>query len=654
MMYSVYDSTDISLLSLAAVQAAVIVAALLLSALLVHFKRKNVSLTRLAMIVLYVCFAALTAAALTSFALFLGSFTHLSIRFFAYLAALLLLSAVAARKGLAVIMRCSVVIFFVNMSLDILGGVMLASRFSPDLLPDSADAVKGLSSVAGIAVSELAVLLVLFLFSDELPERLAKPLFAWSVILPLFSGVMCVLSLGALGDYSKLVRFPMYSAMQTIGFGTFQRLDVIFLCSRASGMFIVLSLLLCALDRSGERAFGRTAFPLGIAFIGAIVFLAAEYRRIGAAVMMPAVRIAAVLLCVFVLLLSLPKKRLAKGAALTLALVLPLLFMSGCDKVQIQDRMLIKAIGIDYSDGVYALTVQYADNSSSGEEQINKLLSVAGNSTSQAIGKIKDSSGSEPFLGQTSALVIGKSAAEKSLDEILDYFVSYSEVRPTVRLYLCENAKDILSFKEDDKLVAVDRITSITPSSSNSDNRFTMMSTVNLMMSQTDTVTAAFIGIKDGAIRLLSAAYIDENKLHMLGDDEYTAYCLLNGLKSETVLTKGGVSCEVTSCKTKVRTETSEGKLLLYVTCEPQLSVLENTNETSGSEIERLFSESVEKNTAASIGEIVCTRGCDIFGFGHSVSGEIIAGKDDLRRLLKGCEVHMTVNCRVVEEKALR
>lgn len=597
----------------------------------------------------------LTVVPLTQFALFLASFTHLSARFFAYIAALLVLCVFSAKKGIAVLSRCAALFFIAAGALDILGLIMLSFRFSPDNI-----AIRGIEptrifAAFSLALTELLPLPLILCFESSLPSRPRKPLFLWSVLSPAFTGLSAVLSLGALGKYSEYVKFPFYTASQTIAAGAFRRLDVIFLCTRILGVFMLTAVCLAAVGTIGDELRLPRISYIYASLIFAAVTLAVIFWRFRGVLLDSRLILAAVIITLILpisrIRIRSSKRRTVKAAAAGLGVCIILTSFSGCRKVQLQDRMIIKGVGIDEKDGEYLVTVQYIDNYSDGDKQENRVLCVSGSTISEAVTAIKDSTGSEPFLGQNSALVIGSDTAEKNLGALLDYFVRYSESRPTVRLYISQTtAYELLTFSRDGKLAAIDHLTSISPSGSQNDNLFTVLSMTQQLSFATDTPTAAVLSINADAVRLFSVAYISDNTLHTLDSDSYLAYCLLLGLDSESVITVGGVSCEVTKCKSDL-TAKSGGSLELGARVRPQLSVLENHSGMTDSQIESAFSDYLTTLIASALEEMINENGCDIYGFGRKLRGGFTRG--EYREMLSTAEISADVRCSVSQAKGL-
>ena len=249
LMYASF-SGEVDLLAYALAQAAVAAAGAI--AALLFFKPKSSHSAKLKKLntplrgVCVLLTLLMTFVLMIDYALFLGSFTHISGRFYGYFAVLLLVSIFSARKGIAALTRCAAIFFITVGVLDAAELVLLSLRFNLDEVKQATVSAENLTTALAFACLQLVPLPVFAVFREKLPTNRRKPLLLWSVLSPAFTAAWAFLTLGALGDYAQYVRFPFYTASQTIAAGTFRRLDGVFLCTRMTGAFLLLSTAICA------------------------------------------------------------------------------------------------------------------------------------------------------------------------------------------------------------------------------------------------------------------------------------------------------------------------------------------------------------------------------------------------------------------------
>ena len=117
------------------------------------------------------------------------------------------------------------------------------------------------------------------------------------------------------------------------------------------------------------------------------------------------------------------------------------LCFSGCGYRELQERILIQAIGVDQAREGYQVTVRAADPGEEGDE----VFTCQGMSVLEALSNLSLSTGREPFYAHNYLVVFGRSCGEAGLDSAMDFFVRYYTTRPSVQVYLAAGeAEEIL------------------------------------------------------------------------------------------------------------------------------------------------------------------------------------------------------------------
>lgn len=680
MMYSSYTvkKLDLLMLSVSAI-AAIFVLLLLLIPFFIFTKRsgseniiriiqaKKPVLSGIFSAAYIIYFAFSSSVSLLAFSLLLRNFINPGLSFFAFFLITICCCYYSAYKGISAISRAATVlfvllavsIFCILISLVFRVNVLNYSHFfieKPDLIIDNT------VYLVGFASSLPSVLL----FSNKVRGSINKTVFYAVLISNIVVCIISIISFGVLGEYLHTTPYPFYTSTQLIELGAFQRLDGIFLSLWTIGMFVKVSLALYALRETVENSMHaenakKVNFILVLA-VGIAAFAAAQFESVGNIFMNLKVMIVFYILVVFILpmiaVLAMGKRRInstvARTATLTLAILLCIPLLTGCQKTQIQDRMIIKGVGIDKDGEEYAVTVQYVDNYSDGSEQQNKCIQVRGKSIGDAMGKIKNSSGSEPFLGQNSAMIVGWETAKGDMEAILDYFIRYSDARPTVKLYVSETtAEDILTLEVSGSIIPIDHMTTISPSNSKNDNLFTILNYINQSRSPTDTPTASVIRVDENTIKLSSVAAIGgEGEIYKLDDDEFITYKTLIGIDNGTVLSFDGISGRVTKCSTDITAKEQNNTLDFDISCKLDLTILENPDNISDGEIERIFSEKLYNIADSSVKNMLNKKKYDIFNLGRHLKFsdyEKYNNPQLYTESLKNCSTKINIDCSTVK-----
>lgn len=124
-----------------------------------------------------------------------------------------------------------------------------------------------------------------------------------------------------------------------------------------------------------------------------------------------------------------------------------LLFLPGCiPSVQLSQRAIVQAVGIDYEGGQYTLTLQIFNPSQEKEgEDTSKILAATGKSIEQAAKNATLKQGWQLFFGHNQLIVIGRGIAEDGIANVVSYFNAIAHSRPNVDMLIAdEKAADVL------------------------------------------------------------------------------------------------------------------------------------------------------------------------------------------------------------------
>ena len=143
-----------------------------------------------------------------------------------------------------------------------------------------------------------------------------------------------------------------------------------------------------------------------------------------------------------------------------LGAALLLLTQTGCAGRELYQRLLVHAVGVDWENGAYTVTVRSA--SAPGEEH-EECFTGEGPSVAQALGTLALTAGREPFYAHNYLLIFGASCGEERLSDALDFFVRFHNTQPTVQVALAQgvSAADLLRYRENGKLLPITRLQSL-------------------------------------------------------------------------------------------------------------------------------------------------------------------------------------------------
>ncbi len=149
-----------------------------------------------------------------------------------------------------------------------------------------------------------------------------------------------------------------------------------------------------------------------------------------------------------------------------LLLVTLCLTLCSCDSpTQMRDRAIIEAVGIDYKNGEYVLSLkehlQSAD-AGAGDESGKGIIKSSGKTLFDALKNAESSDGKQIFYGHSGIFLIGKGAALNGIQSVFDFMNSNYQISLNASVLCCdETAEKVLAleeFSKNNSNFSIDRI----------------------------------------------------------------------------------------------------------------------------------------------------------------------------------------------------
>ncbi len=147
---------------------------------------------------------------------------------------------------------------------------------------------------------------------------------------------------------------------------------------------------------------------------------------------------------------------LIKKILLILGTLLMLSSLTGCLKtINLSDRAIVQAIGIDYDQDKYKLSIQIFSPQGSGgqtaidtSKQNSKVITTEGKTIGEAMSKADLKQGKKIFYGHNRLIILGESSAEKGLENIISFFNTDAQSKSDVGMLVVKgDANEILNAK---------------------------------------------------------------------------------------------------------------------------------------------------------------------------------------------------------------
>ena len=301
------------------------------------------------------------------------------------------------------------------------------------------------------------------------------------------------------------------------------------------------------------------------------------------------------------------------------------LCFSGCGYRELQERILIQAIGVDQTREGYQVTVRAADPGEEGDE----VFTCQGMSVLEALSNLSLSTGREPFYAHNYLVVFGRSCGEAGLDSAMDFFVRYYTTRPSVQVYLAAGeAEEILDPDENPPSMETLRRLNQGGEYTGKAASVDILEFVNAAKREGSSPVLPVIGLDEGRPVLQGTAIFKDYQLaDILTLEETRGYLALKGGLHQGELVVEGekfgtVTLTISSCHTKREVTFQEGLPVFKTVCQVTADVSSLSGERASLEesfigwVEQAVEETLEEEMAAALEQSIFQDRCDIFGFG--------------------------------------
>ncbi len=370
-----------------------------------------------------------------------------------------------------------------------------------------------------------------------------------------------------------------------------------------------------------------------------------------------------------------------KAAVLIIAVFM--LFLSSCKEIEIielNERLIIEAIGIDYKDGIYKVTIEGLDSFTSGSEndsisseQLTKCYMFEGETIGMAMNSISQITGQIPLFSQARVLVIGFDTAKEKLSETLDFFRREYTTRTDILIAVAEKTASETVSADFGKNVSAGNIFEAALSSYRHTGKCTytpLYRFLNSLMGETDSAFCPLIAVKDNAFSKTkevslkgTVVFKKDGGILKLSPEKTLALMLINGETENGDITvnnsKGICTIEIIDSKTKTKITTAEEKAEINIDISLRCDIPEfQTENFSG--LSKDDTEKTARATAKKISDLVAEvidefyykENCDIFNFGRKINL-----KDHsfyINQLLKNESKSKNIKCNISVDVSVR
>ena len=326
------------------------------------------------------------------------------------------------------------------------------------------------------------------------------------------------------------------------------------------------------------------------------------------------------------------KKRVYKLIGIFLAGVLVLLAASSRNYIELHERLIIQGLGIDRTEQGYKVSVQALKTT---EEEKIELLITEGDTVYDALNNLSLQIGKVPLYTHNIMVVIGRSAAEHGLDDVLDFFVRYHEARPTESVFMArDTAGELFAHQEDGQYTLLKDIDESAHARQYNSQlvQVEVMDVINDLYRRSNSAHLPILSLEDGKIQEVGTGIFEGEKLKETLSLEQTRGLMatLNKLEVGTEVVQLSDDISVTmqyfDCKSRIETEIKDGKpvFTVKVQCKANISQMDHPIEDQMDahvypELEQAVSAKLQEQIESAIQWAVIDNQCDVFGFGNAL-----------------------------------
>ena len=351
--------------------------------------------------------------------------------------------------------------------------------------------------------------------------------------------------------------------------------------------------------------------------------------------------------------------------------------ITGCSQIaQLNDRLIVQGIGVDYEEDKYEVTLQVLNVKSKGEtsQEVPKEVEIVKNSgrtITEAISKIKEKNGKDPLFAQTLLIVIGNDAAKNGFKKFIDFFTRDYEFSPLIEVIIAEDkASDILSLEKDEETLSAENIVSISKLSSNKSKGFNsnIGNIVSDLKNEFLQAKALFVSVTEKSdqkeLNINKLAIFKDDKICDVLDEDLTKGFLLIRARTRGVPDivssdeLSNITYYIIKSKSDINISEKNDKLKINIPIDVEIKILEADREISKddySKIKELVRNRLKGMAEKSLKRAIIEDETDIFGFSsvYLRKNLIYEGKtpSDVKNLLKNSDFEIDIKVTIESDR---
>lgn len=293
-----------------------------------------------------------------------------------------------------------------------------------------------------------------------------------------------------------------------------------------------------------------------------------------------------------------------------------LLLVSGCyDYKELNDMSIISAIGIDYVDNEYKVSLEITESSKDGSstEIETKIVSGKDSSISRAFDKAKNMSDKMAYLEHVELLIISESLAYEGINDVIDYIIRDTTINNNYFMVVSDSPEEMLNTEEENMSMSEVIVDTV-----NYTQGGTRIDDIDILTSKYITgredIALPYITLEDKNVIYNQIAYFNGDK--MVGMIDYKMYTFLVLDTKNVLFTKDDNTINVFD--KKISYDIKDNEIVMNVKVDGQISEISKNVNLKDTDVygklEKFISKQIKKESMEFI-DTVLKNNSDLLGF---------------------------------------
>ncbi|MEG1758132.1 MAG: hypothetical protein RR235_06695 [Oscillospiraceae bacterium] len=352
-----------------------------------------------------------------------------------------------------------------------------------------------------------------------------------------------------------------------------------------------------------------------------------------------------------------------KALKAMLLLAMLLVFCSCSYAHEINERAIVKTIGIDFYRNTVCITAVYLVPTNDEEKSKDIVIAGTSNSIETAFEKLRKQIASNIYFGHCTQVILGITASKMNADTLADTLENLPEIRKNALVAVASgSAEELLNVRHESGLSVTETIDRLIRKNKDRGNIAVALSDITAQKEGflLPVIAAKINKSKDVLFSAVDTVSDEEKKMEtpssvvmegeLLFSEDNSAYRLSgelmdsvlflthrsNGALLEIGEEKNGFMCEISEVGVQFAASTAkklDGQNIM-VNCKFKVSPFEQESFFTDVEILKMCEEKMEKNLSHALQFVLYNRRCDIFGINWllKINGDAAKVEQRLRR----------------------